>query len=87
MSAPFMPYMALVPIEVAAGNYAGALAAIDEIRPAIDTAHDEYQAAYALQWIANLEGLLGRVDEARADAERVMQTAQRLGSPSMLAAG
>ena len=84
---PFMPYMALVPIEVAAGNYAGALAAIDEIRPAIDTAHDEYQAAYALQWIANLEGLLGRVDEARADAERVMQTAQRLGSPSMLAAG
>ena len=31
--------------------------------------------------------MLGRVDDARADAERVMQLGQRLGSASMLAAG
>ena len=79
------PIGAAVTFEMTAGNHARALEIADDARAALDTVDNLYAQAHVLGAIAMYEAMAGRIDDARADAERAVELARRSGNRNLLA--
>jgi len=62
----------LAAIEARAGNARGAEAFADEAVELARQLHEAATSTYALYWRARVRALLGRLDDARDDAENVL---------------
>jgi tetratricopeptide (TPR) repeat protein len=82
---PFAAHIAAVNYEMSAGNRARALEMVDDARAELDTVDDPYARTFTLASIAGFEALAGRIDDARADAERALELARRSGNRNLLA--
>ena len=85
-SDPLWPYIALGSIEATAGEIGRALEIENEGRTAIDIVDNAYSEGHLLSSLSIFESMAGQVDQARADAERSLELAHRLQTPSLLAA-
>ncbi len=82
---PFIAYQALGFIELAVGNTQRAIEIYRDVRVSFDAVDDPWARAHHLAGLANYEAMAGQLDEARADAESVLETARRLLNPGLLA--
>jgi predicted ATPase/class 3 adenylate cyclase len=82
---PFGPYQAAVTFEMTAGNHAYALQIGEDARAAVDTVDNRFAQSYFVATLANFEAMAGRIDGARADAQRAVEEARRLGNVVLLA--
>jgi predicted ATPase/class 3 adenylate cyclase/tetratricopeptide (TPR) repeat protein len=80
---PFMPYQALGFIEMAVGNAQRALEIYRDVQASF-AVDDPWGRAHHLAGLASWEAMAGQLDEARADAESVLEMARRLQNPSLL---
>jgi tetratricopeptide (TPR) repeat protein len=83
---PLAPHMALVAFEMTAGNHAKAFELADEARAHLDEIDNDFEFSRFLAGLSAFEAMAGRLDAARVDSERALQTAQRLGNQHLLAA-
>jgi tetratricopeptide (TPR) repeat protein len=86
ISNPLSPYAALVAFEMAAGNHARAFELADEARTHFDEIDNKFDEARMLAGLAAFEAMAGRADAARADSDRSLQLARRLGNQHLLVA-
>jgi predicted ATPase/class 3 adenylate cyclase len=82
---PLAPDQAAMAFEMSAGNHAYALQIGDHARPALDTVDSAFTQAYFLGGMATFEAMAGRIDDARADAERAAEVARRSGNVHLVA--
>ena len=80
---PLSPLMASVTFEMTAGNHARAFDIADAARAHFDSV-SEFEAACTLAGFSSFEAMAGRIDAARADSDRALQLAQRVGNQSLL---
>jgi predicted ATPase/class 3 adenylate cyclase len=82
---PLAPQVSAVAFEMTAGNHARALEIGDDARGALAAIENPYVEGIFFSGFANFEAMAGRIDAARADAERAIQLARRLGNRYLLA--
>ena len=82
---PLAPFQAAVAFEMTAGNHARALEIADYVRAELDAVDNLFAKSYMLGSCATFEAMAGRIDDARADAERVVELARRSSNRSLLA--
>lgn len=82
---PFEPYGAGAVIELAAGNTQCAMDIIEEGRAHLERAPRSITWASMLGGAASFQGIAGRADQARADAEEALQIARDVGCPTVIA--
>jgi len=82
---PFAPSQAAVAFEMTAGNHALALHILDDTRGALDTLDNLFAQTFFLTSTATFAAMAGRIDDARADAERAAELARRSGNVNLLA--
>jgi len=82
---PYAADQAAAAFEMTAGNHARALEIGDHARTALDTDDNPYAQTYVLASLAMNEAMAGRIDDARADAERAVELARRSGNRNLLA--
>ena len=80
---PLAPYQAAVAFEMSAGDSASALKIVDDTRTALDTVDNHFARTYFLAAVATFESMAGRIDDARADAERAVELARQLPNRSL----
>ena len=78
---PFMAHCVLAYVEILTGNYRRALDIIGEARESLETVDKPFAASQLLLQASVYESLAGEVDQARADAERVVELARQLRNP------
>ena len=81
---PFEPYSAGVIFEMAVGNHGRVLEILDEARAALDTVDNLFAQTYFLATMATFQAMAGRVEQARADAERALELARRIQNRYLL---
>ena len=82
---PFIAYQALAYIEMAVGNAQRALEIYRDVRVSFEAVDDPWVRAHHLQGLASFEAMAGQLDEARADADSVLEMARLLQNPRLLA--
>ena len=80
---PLSPLMGSVTFELTAGNHARAFELADAARAHFDSV-SEFEAARTCAGLSAFEAMAGRIDEARADSDRALRLAQRLGNQTLL---
>jgi predicted ATPase/class 3 adenylate cyclase len=80
---PLAPHQAAVAFAMTAGDVAGALEIVDDTRAALDSIDNLYARTYFLGTMATFESMGGRIDDARADAERAVELARQLQNRSL----
>ncbi len=78
---PFMAYCVLAYVEILTGHYRRALEIVGEARESLETVDNPFAASQLLLQASVYESLAGEVDQARADAERVVELARQLRNP------
>jgi predicted ATPase/class 3 adenylate cyclase len=81
----FHAYEAAATFEMTAGNHARALEIADHARAEFDAVDNPYAQTRLLASIAMNEAIVGRTDDARADAERALELARQSGNRNLLA--
>jgi predicted ATPase/class 3 adenylate cyclase len=84
---PFAAYGAAVAFEMTAGNHAQALEINDHARAELDAVdmNNPYAQSFVLGSCATFGAMAGRIEDARADAERVVELARRSSNRNLLA--
>jgi predicted ATPase/class 3 adenylate cyclase len=82
---PFAAYGAAVAFEMTAGNHARALEIADHARAELDAVDNLYAQSFMLGSCATFEAMAGRIDDARADAKRVVELARQSSNRNLLA--
>jgi predicted ATPase len=82
---PLAAYQAAATFEMTVGNHARAFEIADNARAAFATIDHPYAESYVLSSIVTFEAMAGRIDDARADAQRAVELARRLGNQTLLA--
>ena len=82
---PFIAYQALAYIEMAVGNAQRALEIYRDVRVSFEAVDDPWVRAHHLPGLASFEAMAGQLDEARADADSVLEMARLLQNPRLLA--
>jgi predicted ATPase len=81
---PLSPLVAVVVIEMTAGNQTLAFEIADETRAHFGLV-SEFEATRTLSAFSTFEAMAGRIDAARADADQALQLAHRVGNRALLA--
>jgi predicted ATPase len=82
---PFEPYVAAAAIELAMGNTPEGMEALDAGRAHLSDTDRPIARALFLAGAASLEGIVDRVDQARADATEALRIATEIGCPTIIA--